>query len=216
MASHGISWVLGTHVRFRNLDFIIMVGGELALAHAAIQSLSSIGLNHERLERQLGGSLGPQQSREVLRRLTLFDANGTAWFSGGGSLSLEHHIRSAPIAPPFGLRNAVATVSHLVARRMVLLPANNGFMGVIEHITESLHNLLTEGPGSSSSSDSSRGSQHPSWECFMAGTPEGNVESILAEEVTPMGNLGNETKGETAAPPCIGVEQPKAQQWEIK
>ena len=59
MASHGISWVLGTHVRFGSLDFIITVGGELALAHAAIQSLPSIGLNHERLGRQLGVSLGP-------------------------------------------------------------------------------------------------------------------------------------------------------------
>ena len=59
MANHGISWVPGAHVRFGSLDFIITVGGELALAHAAIQSLPSISLNHERLERQLGISLGP-------------------------------------------------------------------------------------------------------------------------------------------------------------
>ena len=50
MASHGISWVLGAHVRFENLDFIITVGGEQALAHATIQSLPFIGLNHKRLE----------------------------------------------------------------------------------------------------------------------------------------------------------------------
>ena len=59
MASHGINWVLGTHVRFENLDFIIMVGGELALAHAAIQPLPSIGLDYGRLGRQLSISLGP-------------------------------------------------------------------------------------------------------------------------------------------------------------
>ena len=59
MANHGISWVPGAHMRFRDLDFIIMVGGELALAHAAIQPLPSIGLNYGRLERQLGVSLGP-------------------------------------------------------------------------------------------------------------------------------------------------------------
>ena len=59
MASHDISWVLDAHVRFRSLDFIIMVEGELTLAHTAIQSLPSIGLNHERLEHQLGVSLGP-------------------------------------------------------------------------------------------------------------------------------------------------------------
>ena len=59
MASHDISWVLGAHVRFGNLNFIITVGGELALAPTAIQSLPSIGLNYERLERQLDVSLGP-------------------------------------------------------------------------------------------------------------------------------------------------------------
>ena len=59
MASHGISWVPGAHLPFGNLDFIIMVGGELALAHAAIQSLPSIGFNYRRLERQLDVSLGP-------------------------------------------------------------------------------------------------------------------------------------------------------------
>ena len=48
-------------MRFGNLDFIIMVGGELTLAHATIQSLPSIGLNYERLERQLGVSLGPSR-----------------------------------------------------------------------------------------------------------------------------------------------------------
>ena len=50
MASHGISWVLGAHVRFGDLDFIVTVGGELALAHATIQPLPSIGLNYGRLE----------------------------------------------------------------------------------------------------------------------------------------------------------------------
>ena len=59
MATHSISWVLGAHVRFGILDFIITVGGGLALAHSAIQSLPSTSLNYERLERQLGVSLGP-------------------------------------------------------------------------------------------------------------------------------------------------------------
>ena len=42
MSSHGISWVPGVHVRFGDLDFIITVGGELALAHATIKPLPSI------------------------------------------------------------------------------------------------------------------------------------------------------------------------------
>ena len=45
MANHAISWVPGAHVRFGDLDFIVMVGGELALAHTAIQSLPSIDFN---------------------------------------------------------------------------------------------------------------------------------------------------------------------------
>jgi len=51
MASHGISWVLGAHVHFGDLEFIITVGGELALAQAAIQPLLSTGLDNEWLER---------------------------------------------------------------------------------------------------------------------------------------------------------------------
>ena len=44
MVSHGISWVLGTHVRFRNLDFIIMTKGGLVQAPAAVQPLHFTGL----------------------------------------------------------------------------------------------------------------------------------------------------------------------------
>ena len=78
MANHNVSWVLGAHVRFGSLDFVIMVGGELVHKHTAIQSLPSIGLDHERLGRQLGVSLGPQQSRENQRRLALSDDNDMA------------------------------------------------------------------------------------------------------------------------------------------
>ena len=78
---------------------------------------------------------------------------------------------------------------------MVQPPANNEFMGVIEHVMESLHNLLTEEPGSSSGSDSSRGSHHPSRDYFMTATPEGHVESISAEEATPAATSAAKPKG---------------------
>ena len=45
MASHGISWVLGVHVRFRNLDFIVTMEGELAMALATVRPLHSTGLD---------------------------------------------------------------------------------------------------------------------------------------------------------------------------
>ena len=78
MANHNISWVLGAHVRFGSLDFIITVEGELVRAQTAIQSLPSIVLDHNKCGHQLGISLGPQQSRENQRHLTLSDDNDVA------------------------------------------------------------------------------------------------------------------------------------------
>ena len=51
MANHAISWVLDAHVRFDDLDFIVTLGGELALAHTIVQSLPSVSFNYGRLER---------------------------------------------------------------------------------------------------------------------------------------------------------------------
>ena len=89
---------------FSDLDFIVTLGGELTLAHTAVQSLPSINFSHLRLEGQPGDSLGPQLSREAPRSITLF---------------LEGPVRSALIAFPFGLRNATATTGHLLALCMV-------------------------------------------------------------------------------------------------
>jgi hypothetical protein len=47
----------------------------------------------------------------------------------------------------FGLRNATATIRHLVAQRVIPSPANSEFAGMIKSITESLHDLLIEGWG---------------------------------------------------------------------
>ena len=50
MTTHAITWAPGAHVRFGDLDFIITLGGELALAHAAIQSLPPVNFSYRRLE----------------------------------------------------------------------------------------------------------------------------------------------------------------------
>ena len=50
MANHDISWVPGAHVRFGDRDFIVTLGGELALAHAAVQSLPSVNFSYRRLK----------------------------------------------------------------------------------------------------------------------------------------------------------------------
>ena len=97
------------------------------------------------------------------------------------------------MAFPFGLCNTMVTACHLMALRMVQPPTDSEFVGVIEHDTESIHKLLTEKLESSSSSDSSRGSHHPSRERFMAKTSEGHVESVsegrLPRQATPMPGL---------------------------
>ena len=76
---------------------------------------------------------------------------------GGEPLSLKHLTRDASVAFPFGLRNAVGTIGHLVAQRMHPSPMNDEFMGMTEYITESFHDLLVGDSESLFDSDSSRG-----------------------------------------------------------
>ena len=82
---------------------------------------------------------------------------------------------------------------------------------------ESFHDLLVGESESPSSSDSSRGSHHPSHECLMAGTPEGHIESIHEEEeATPMNDLDDEVERDVGALPCLRVEQLKARHQELE
>jgi len=83
-------------------------------------------------------------------------------------------------------------------------------MGVTEYVTESFHDLLMGETESPSTSDSSKGSHHPSHECFMVGTPEGHVESIHKEEATPMNDLDDEVEGDARALPRLRMEPLKA------
>ena len=85
-----------------------------------------------------------------------------------------------------------------------------------EYVVESFHDLLAEETESPSTSNSSRGSHHPSRECFMVGTPKGHVESIHEEEDTLTNDLDNEVRGDAGAPPRLRVEQLKAQQQELE
>ena len=95
---------------------------------------------------------------------------------------------------------------------MVQSPTDIEFVGAIEHDTETLYGLLNEEPGSFSSLDSSRGSHHPSRECFMTQTPEGHVESASREEVTPTNNPDSRSGEEMTAPSHLRMEQLRAHQ----
>ena len=105
-----------------------------------------------------------------------------------------------------GLRNATEIIGHLMEQRTPPFPTNDEFMGMTEYVMESFHDLITGELESPSSSNSSRGSHHPSHECFMAGTPEGHVESIHEEEATPTNDLDNEVERDEGAPPCLRME----------
>ena len=107
---------------------------------------------------------------------------------------------------PFGLRNTAETDGHPVAQRMPPSPTNDEFVRMTEYVAESFHDLLMGESESPSGSDSSRGSHHPSHECFMADTPKGHIESIHEEEATPTNDLEDEVKGETRALPYLWVE----------
>ena len=162
------------------------------------------------MERQLGIFLGPQPSREDPRHLTFLFASVMAHLTDREPFSPEYLIRSAPTVLPFGLCNAAETIGHLVAQHMIPSPMNNEFVRVIEHFVESFHDLLVEEPESLSGSDSSRGSHHPSHECFIMGVPEGHVKSIHMGDATPTNDLDDEVEREIVAPPCMPVEQLKA------
>ena len=93
---------------------------------------------------------------------------------------------------------------------------NDKFMEMTEYVTESFHDLLIGESESPSSSNSSRGSHHPSRECFMVGTPERHVKSIHKEEATSTNDLDDEVGRDAGAPPRLRVEQMKAQHQELE
>jgi hypothetical protein len=101
-----------------------------------------------------------------------------AQLARGEPLSPGSLTQNAPIAFPFGLRNAARTIDHLVAQCMDSSSTDDKFMGMMNYIAESFHNLLAGNSEAISDSGSSRGRHHPSRECFMAGSPEGHVESV--------------------------------------
>ena len=94
-------------------------------------------------------------------------------------------------------------------------PTNDKFMGMTEYVVKSFHDFLTGDSKLPSNCDSSRGSHHPSRECFMVGTPEGCVESVHKGGATPPNDLDDEVEGDAGTPPHLRVEQLRAQHREL-
>ena len=89
-------------------------------------------------------------------------------------------------------------------------------MGMTEYVIESFHDLLMGDLKSPSDSNSSRGSQQPSRECFMAGTPEGCVESVHKGGPTPPNDHDDEVEEDAGALPRMRVEQLRARHQELE
>ena len=81
-------------------------------------------------------------------------------------------------------------------------PTNDEFVEMTEYVVESFHDLLTGDSESLSDSDSSRGSHHPSRECFMVGTLEGHIESVHEGGVTPPNDFDDEVEEDTGPFPA--------------
>ena len=84
------------------------------------------------------------------------------------------------------------------------------FVGMIEYVAESFHDILVGDLEMIFDSNSHRGSHHPSQECFMVGTPEGCVKSVHEAGATPMDDPDDEVKGDARASPRLRVEQLRA------
>ena len=134
----------------------------------------------------------------------------------GEPLSPGHLTRGAPTTFPFGLRNVVETVGHLMAQRMHPSPTNDEFVGMTEYVMKSFHDLLAGDSESLSNSNSSRGSHHPSRECFMVGTPEGRVESVHEGGATPPNDLDDEVEEDAGGLRRMRVEQQRARHQELE
>ena len=92
---------------------------------------------------------------------------------------------------------------------------NDEFVGMTEYVVESFYDLLV-GDSELSNSDFSRGSHHPSRECFMVGTPEGHVKSVHEGGATSPNDLDDEVEEDAGALHRMQVEQPRARHQELE
>jgi hypothetical protein len=97
--------------------------------------------------------------------------------ASGESLSLDVMNRGVSTVFRYGLHNTVQIIERHTVLHSHPLPTNDEFMSMVEYFVELIHDLLASDSESVSSSVSSEGSHHPSWECFMAETSDEHVSS---------------------------------------
>jgi hypothetical protein len=129
-------------------------------------------------------------------------ANVTAQLSGREPLSPKIPARDIPMRFPFGLRNTAEDAHHLAAVHFGSSLTNGEFVGMMDYISKSFHDLLAGEPEAVLDSGSSGGSHHPSRECFMAGVPEGRVKDTHSRETPPSGPYDRARDRNQASPRC--------------
>jgi hypothetical protein len=93
---------------------------------------------------------------------------------------------------------------------------NDEFVEMADYVTKSFYDLLMGDSEGISISDSSRGSHHPSRECFMvedahrAETPEGHVTNICEGEITPLSDPDDKVEADGRVLPNPQLEQLRA------
>jgi hypothetical protein len=177
-------------------------------AHAS-GSDQLLDFDYERPERLLDAFLGPRPSKEDLCYLSFLFANIMAQVARGEPLSSGSLTQNASISFPFGLRNAARTIDHLIVQCMHPSSTDDEFVGMMNYVAESFHDLLAGDFEAISNSDSSRGSHHPSRECFMAGSPEGHVKSVH-NGATLTADSDDKIEGDARVPSHLRVEQLRA------
>lgn len=140
---------------------------------------------------------------------------------GGEPISPDILTGDASAAFPFGLCNAAVTVASLVARGHMPTPADIEFIGMADHVVDSIYNILSSGSETLFDSDSSAGSHHLSRECFMVEVSEGQdvLESTPQETLAHTGRVPLQPTPAASAPPRLNqpcLEQLQVRQQELE
>jgi hypothetical protein len=134
--------------------------------------------------------MGPNPSYDDLRAFNFCFVNVMTQLAGGEVISPDFLARDASTALPPGFRNAAGTVASLVARGQMTTPNDIEFVGMVNHIRDSIFDILSTDSGSISDSCSSERGYDPMRECFMPSTPEGHISSTGDSGENPGGNIG--------------------------
>ena len=139
---------------------------------------SASGFEGARLERQLQTSLGPHSTRDDLCCTVYALAAMAAQLAGGDPIPPNVMADHAVTALRLGPGDAAQHTRHHVAQCVITHTGGAELVGMAEFASASEDDLLETDSSLGSNTDSSRGSHHPSRECFMAGSPKGHVESL--------------------------------------